>query len=57
MNSKFGLLWKMFDMGIGWSISTVPRNVIGRSRILSMDKRRNNWKRLGYVSARPTKSG
>lgn len=41
---KFGLVWKLYDMSAGWTISTVPSNLLDPKTIIKHDR----WILGGY---------
>ena len=40
---RFGLIWKLYDMGVGWSTGTTPRYILSPDTIISHSR----WIRVG----------
>jgi hypothetical protein len=35
---KFGLIWKCYDMGVGWDLSTTPRWLLDPNTVIQFDR-------------------
>jgi len=44
---KFGLIWKCYDMGAGWDLSTTPRYLLDPNTSIQFDR----WILGGYTGA------